>query len=288
MDSRLRTHIEAVQIVMDAEAGRFASGKAASIRFGYWMIGQVQGLVDTVTWLGAEQAGMEKFGNDIDRARAYADDVVTRAQGSGEFIDKSPLQRGTLGDNVRQTEWIKATTALQGYMIAKGNLAYEQTRKANLRNPRQAMKWAADMVMLFSIEGLLTAALTAKLPKDDEDDGLLDDLGEWAIKDALATFFGVIPGGGVLVDQFRGYDSSGVVAGAWKSYADLLERVTPGEDGEVDMDKGVVKAAVTAGGVTLGIPSTQINKTIDAIEARADGRDVSPYEYLTGPKKEPK
>lgn len=288
MDTRLRTHIEAVQVVMDAEAGRFAAGKAASIRFGYWMIGRVQGLVDTVTWLAAEQAGMARFDNDVDRARAYADDVVTRAQGSGEFIDKSPLQRGTLGDNVRQTEWIKATTALQGYMIAKGNLAYEQTRKANLRNPRQAMKWAADMVMLFSIEGLLTAALTAKLPKDDEDDGLLDDLGEWAIKDALATFFGVIPGGGVLVDQFRGYDSSGVVAGAWKSYADLIERVTPGEDGEVNMDKGVVKAAVTASGVTLGLPSTQINKTIDAIEARADGRDVSPYEYLTGPKKESK
>ncbi|BAM66447.1 hypothetical protein [Xanthomonas citri phage CP2] len=288
MDSRLRTHIEAVQTVMDAEAGRFAAGKAASIRFGYWMIGRVQGLVDTVTWLAAEQAGMAKFGNDVARARAYADDVVTRAQGSGEFIDKSPLQRGTLGDNVRQTEWIKATTALQGYMIAKGNLAYEQTRKANLRNPRQAMKWAADMVMLFSVEGLLTAALTAKLPKDDDDDGLWDDLGEWAIKDALSTFFGVIPGGGVLVDQFRGYDSSGVVAGAWRAYAELLEKVTPGEDGEVNLDKGVAKAAVSAAGVTLGLPSTQVNKTIDAIAARADGRDVSPYEYLTGPKKESK
>lgn len=288
MDSRLRTHIEAVQTVMDAEAGRFSAGKAAIIRFGYWMIGRVQGLVDTVTWLAAEQAGMAKFGNDVGRARAYADDVVTRAQGSGEFIDKSPLQRGTLGDNVRQTEWIKATTALQGYMIAKGNLAYEQTRKANLRNPRQAMKWAADMVMLFSVEGLLTAALTAKLPNDDDDDGLWDDLGEWAIKDALATFFGVIPGGGVLVDQFRGYDSSGVVAGAWRAYAELLEKLTPGEDGEVNLDKGVAKAAVSAAGVTLGLPSTQINKTIDAIAARADGRDVSPYEYLTGPKKEPK
>lgn len=288
MDSRLRTHIEAVQTVMDAEAGRFAAGKAASIRFGYWMIGRVQGLVDTVTWLAAEQAGMAKFGNDVGRARAYADDVVTRAQGSGEFIDKSPLQRGTLGDNVRQTEWIKATTALQGYMIAKGNLAYEQTRKANLRNPRQAMKWAADMVMLFSVEGLLTAALTAKLPKDDEDDGLLDDLGEFAIKDALATFFGVIPGGGVLVDQFRGYDSSGVVAGAWRAYAELVEKLTPGEDGQVSLDKGVTKAAVSAAGVTLGLPSTQVNKTIDAIAARSDGRDVSPYEYLTGPKKEPK
>lgn len=281
MDTRLRTHIEAVQTVMDAEAGRFAAGKAASIRFGYWMIGRVQGVVDTVTWLAAEQAGMAKFGNDVARARAYADDVVTRAQGSGEFIDKSPLQRGTLGDNVRQTELIKAATALQGYMIAKGNLAYEQTRKANLRNPRQAMKWAADMVMLFSVEGLLTAALTAKLPDDDDDDGLLDDLGEWAIKDALATFFGVFPGGGVLVSQFRGYDAGGAVANSFRAVSELREQLAKDE-----LDRGVIKAAVKVAGVSLGLPSTQINKTIDAIAAREDGRDVSPYEYLTGPKKE--
>lgn len=281
MDARLRTHIEAVQTVADAEAGRFAAGKAAAIRAGYWMIGRVQSVVDVVTWLAAEQAGMRKFGGNIDQARAYADDVVTRAQGSGEFIDKSPLQRGTLGDNVRQTEWIKAMTALQGYMIAKGNLAYEQTRKANLRNPKQAMKWMADMVMLFSVEGIITAALTGKLPDDDDDDGILDDLGEFAAKDAAGTLFGSLPGGGVLVDQFRGYDSSGVVAGAAKAYAELFEQVKQGE-----LDKGVVKAMSGVLGVTLGLPTTQINKTIDAIQARRDGRDVSFYEYLTGPKKE--
>lgn len=286
MDARMRTHIEAVQTVMDAEAGRFAAGRAASIRFGYWMIGRVQGVVDVVTWLAAENKGMALFDGDVARARNYADDVVTRAQGSGEFIDKSALQRGTLGDNVRQTEWIKAMTALQGYMIAKGNLAYEQTRKTNFRNPRQAMKWAANMVMLFSIEGLITAALTGKLPDDDDEDGRLDDTAEFAAKDFLASVFGSLPGGGVLVSQFRGYDSSGVVAGAWRSYAELIEKIGPDKDGNVDLDKAVVKAAVSAAGVTLGIPSLQINKTIDAIEAQANGRDVSPYEYLTGPKKE--
>lgn len=282
MAARLQTHIEAVQVVMDAEAGRFQAGKSAAIRFGYWAIARVQGVVDTVTWLAAEQAGMAQFGGDVARARAYADDVVTRAQGSGEFIDKNPMQRGTLGDNVRQSEFIKATTMLLGYMIAKGNLAYAQTGKTNFKSPRQAAKWAMDMIMLFSIEGIITAAITGKLPKEDEDDdGLVDEMAEWILKDTMASFFGSLPGGSVFVSQARGYDTSGVVATAFKTIFDLKEQAAQGE-----MDRGVIKAAVNVTGILFGIPSSQINKAVDALAARADGRDVSPYEYLTGPSKE--
>lgn len=91
-----------------------------------------------------------------------------------------------------------------------------------------------------------------------------------------------------MVSEFRGYDSGGVVANAWAAYAGLAKQLTPNDDGEVEMDKAAIKAAVKAAGVTFGLPSSQVNKTIDAIAAAADGRDVSPYEYLTGPKQEPK
>jgi biotin operon repressor len=40
------------------------------------------------------------------------------------------------------------------------------------------------------------------------------------------------------------------------------------------------------GGAFLGIPSAQINKTIDALARRQDGYDVAPYEYITGPAKD--
>ena len=287
MESRMRTHIEAVQMVMDAEAGRFEAGRAAMIRWGYWMIGRVQSIVDTITWMAAESKGMEMFGGDVVRARMYADDVVSRAQGSGEFIDKNPLQRGTLGDNVRQSEWIKATTTLMGYMMAKGNAAYEVTRKTNFKSPRQVLKWMADMAMLFTVEGLIVNAIRGGLPDDDDDDGSrIDDMAEFVLVDTLSTFFGTIPGLSTMVSEFRGYDSGGVLASAWAAYAGLAKQLTPNADGEVEMDKAVVKAAVKTAGVTFGVPSSQANKTIDAIAADADGRDVSPYEYLTGPKKE--
>lgn len=287
MDSRMRTHIEAVQAVMDAEAGRFEAGRAAVIRWGYWMIGRVQSLVDTVTWLAAEAHGMELFDGDTARARLYADDVVTRAQGSGEFIDKNPLQRGTLGDNVRQSEWVKATTTLMGYMMAKGNAAYEATQRTSFKSPRQVLKWMSDMVMLFAVEGLLVNAIRGGLPGDDDEDGSrVDDLAEFVAIDALSSFFGTIPGLATMVSEFRGYDSGGVVANAWAAYAGLAKQLMPNEDGVVEMDVAAIKAAVKAAGVTFGLPSSQVNKTIDAIAAAADGRDVSPYEYITGPQKE--
>lgn len=283
LDARLRTHIEAVQTVMDAEAGRIAAGRAAMIRFGYWAIGRIQGIVDTVTWLAAEQVGARKFNGDMDKARAFADDAVTRAQGSGEFIDKSMLQRGTFGDNVRQSEWVKATTALQGYMIAKGNLVYSRTSNTRFKDPAQASRWAMDMLMLFTVEGLITAMIQGKLPDDEEDDGAADDWSAFLAGDFASAVVGVIPGGGTVVSAAKGFDTGGVVAGAWKAYGDLVEQVADGE-----LDKGVRRAAVNVMGVTLGFPSNQVNKTLDAIEADADGKDVSPYEYIAGLTKENK
>ena len=283
LDARLRTHIEAVQTVMDAEAGRIAAGKSAMIRFGYWAIGRIQGIVDTVTWLAAEQVGARKFHGDMDKARAFADDAVTRAQGSGEFIDKSMLQRGTFGDNVRQSEWVKATTALQGYMIAKGNLVYSRTSNTRFKDPAQASRWAMDMLMLFTVEGLVTAMIQGKLPDDEDDDGAADDWAGFLAGDFASAVVGVIPGGGTVVSAAKGFDTGGVVAGAWKAYGDLVEQVADGE-----LDKGVRRAAVNVLGVTLGFPSNQVNKILDAIEADADGKDVSPYEYIAGLTKENK
>lgn len=280
MASRIQTHVEAVQAVMNAEAGRWKAGQAAAIRFGYWMMGRVQQTVDVASWLAAENQGMRLFDGDVAKARAHADDVVSRAQSSGEFIDKNPIQRGTLGENVRQSEWIKAAAVLQSYMFAKGNAAYEITRKTNFKSPVQTARWAANMVMLFAVEALVVAAIRGKLPDDDDDDGLADEYGLLLAKETAGNLFGSIPGGGVMVSELRGYDSKGVMASAWEEVGKLTTQIQQGE-----ADRGLVRAAVTTAGVTMGLPSAQINKTIDAVTASANGEDVSPYEYLTGPDK---
>jgi hypothetical protein len=280
MTQRAVQLVEQVQQIHDAQAGRWKAGHAAMIRWGYFMMGRVQMTVDVATWLGAEQKGMALFDNDVVKARAYADDIVTRAQGSGEFWDKTPLQRGTLSEGVRQNEYIKAATMLGGYMLAKGNAAYELTRQTNFRSLSQALRWSGNMTSLFVIEGLIAAALRGALPDDKDDDGWFDDVALWSVKDAATSLFGTLPGLGSMSGNLRGYDSSGPIGGSLTLLYKLVEQIRQG-----DADKALRQQAVNLTGVATGIPAGQINKTLDAVSAERAGQDVSLYEYATGPRR---
>ncbi|PJK03983.1 hypothetical protein CO612_07690 [Lysobacteraceae bacterium NML71-0210] len=289
MAARAKKHVEAVEQVRNAFDGRFKVLRNAMIRNGYRMIAWVQRLVDTVTWLAAEKKGMALFDGDVVRARQYADNIVARAQGSGEWMDKNALQRGSFGDRVRQTEWIAATTALQSYLMAKASIAYEKVDQLvrdvdgfNAKSLAAAMQYSMDMLLLFAVEGIVMAALMGKLPSDeDDDDGLLDDWAKFVFSDAGGQLLGGIPGLGALVRAAKGFDSQGVVASMWESAADTGKQIGQGE-----ADKALAKSVVKMAGFWTGIPSSQINKTIDAIAAEADGKDVSPFDYIRGVPKE--
>lgn len=281
MRRRLQTHVEAVRLVMGAEAGRLSSSRAEMIRRGYWMIGRVQSLVDVATWIAAEKQGMAKFSGNLDKARRFADDVVSRAQGSGEFIDKNAMQRGTLSDNVRQSEYIRATTALMGYLIAKQNAGYELVRKANVRNVRGASKLAANLVLLFAVEGMLARVIRGQWPDDDDDDGsMADDWLALAASEGASNLFGGVPGLSQAVTELRGYTDRSLVSEAWHAAGQAM---TQAEQGEAD--EGAAKAAVNLAGLSVGVPSSQINRTLSAIVAR-DEQDVTPWEYVNGPDRE--
>lgn len=286
MAARLVGHADAVLAVANARSSAVVAGRAAMLRYGYWMMGRVQSLVDTATWLAAEKRGLVQFAGDVAQARAYADDVVTRAQGSQEFIDKTPLQRGTLGDTTRQSEYIKALSALSGYMLAKGNRLYEVTRTTNFRRPEQALTWGGHMVLLLVLEQLVAAAIRGKL-SDEDDDGYLDEVAEWLAdegpKEASMGVLGSIPGLNAVAGNLRGYGSSGIVGGLLKAWHDVYQQFKP-KDGEwQDIDTAAQKSAVKAVGYSTGLPSGAINTTLDAWAV--DDRDVAPYEYLTGPRK---
>src|SRR3546814_21188195 len=99
MRERATTHVEAVQRVMDAEAGRLKAVHAAMLRWGYFLLGQIQRTVDVSTWLAHEAKGLELFGGDVDRARSVADYVFVSAQETTEFVDTPPA-----GKSVRRVK----------------------------------------------------------------------------------------------------------------------------------------------------------------------------------------
>ncbi|MFT4247685.1 MAG: hypothetical protein QM581_06550 [Pseudomonas sp.] len=281
MRQRLQTHVEAVQAVLDADAGRFSQYKAQMIRHGYAMMQGVQSVVDVASWVAAERVGLERF-KDLGKARQYADDVVARTQGSGEFIDKNAIQRGTLSENMRQSEWVRATTTLQGYLIAVQNAAYERTRRTNFRNPLQTVNWMVDLVQMLILPGIVTAIIRGQWPKDEDDDG--STLDDWILKsgeDGLATLVGGIPGLSAAASELRGYDAKGVVADAWESAGRAITQAKQGE-----LDKAAVKSAINVASFATGVPASQINTTIDAIDQAQDGEPVSPWEYVNGPQKD--
>ena len=244
------------------------------------MIGRVQATVDVATWIAAERVALDR-GDSVAKARAYADDIVSRAQSSGDFIDKTAIQRGTLSEGMRQSEIIRATTVLQSYMTAKWNAAYERTARADLRSLRGGMAWSMDMLSLFVVEGLVAAIIRGQWPEDERDDGFLDDLASMATEEGLSALMGGLPGLSIAASELRGYDSKGVLADAFEAVGRSWTEIGQGE-----LDGAFWRSQVTLAGFAFGIPSSQLNKSLQAIEAAGEGDEVSPLEYLTGPAKE--
>lgn len=284
MKERSDTMIEAIQDLSNARKSTASEIRSYMIAKGYYMIGRVQRIVDVITWIAAERKGMAMFG-DAAKAQAYADDIVSRAQSSQEFIDKNWLQRGNqAGDKL--AEAVRSMTTLQSYMYAKLNVAKERTQKTNFKDMKQAANWAGDMVMLYAVEGVIVELIRSGLPDDEEEDGVFDDWIALAGKQAAGNVFGGIPGVSQIYTEMRGYDAKGVVSG----FGEALERLwgqvsrTWDEDKEVNEPK-LIKSAVNVGGFLYGIPSSQINKTMAAINKANNGEEVSALEYINGPKK---
>lgn len=285
MRERAKTHVEAVNEVMSARNHPALSARAKMIQHGYYMIGRIQRTVDLATWAAAEKKGTELFGNDRAKVIAYADDAVKRAQASQDFIDKNALQRGTTGVDNRQSEFIRAFTPLMSYMMAKNNILIEKTalaRKGGTAKDYAGL--AVDYANLFVVEALLVTVLRGQWPDDEDEDGFFDELFAMAATEGLVGPMGGVPGISSLASVIRGFTPRGYTDSMWASlgklYSESEEAITEGE-----VDYGTARAVVTTAGFAAGVPSSQINATIKAMEAADNGEDVPWWRYVTGPER---
>lgn len=283
MRARAQVSVETVRKAEKALAGQRDS---YVMRHAWAMMARTQRIVDLATWLGAEARGMDEFGGDVARARAFADDAVQRAQASGEFADKSALERGTFGDNVRQSELLRGTTALMSYMIAKGNVVYERTRQTNYRNPGQVGRLAVDLVSLLVIENLLIAVLRGGLPSDEDEDGILDDAAAWFVKEGALGLLGTLPIIGQAGTTLRGYDAQGVIERLASSGKKVTDALLDYADDDEPLTRSDIKAAVSLVGMLTGLPASQTNRMLDAYLANEEGEDIAAHEFLIGKRKE--
>ncbi|WP_292131476.1 hypothetical protein, partial [Mesorhizobium sp.] len=256
----------------------------------FWLMTKTQWyLADVPTWLAGYRQGLRKYGNDEAQAIAHADSLVKRAQVSGLFSDRSAVERGSVSRNARQNDVVRLFTALGSYMFAKFNVAYERSAKAkrliaeegvSARSAQEAMSWTLDMAFLFTLEAVIGAAIKGQLPGGDDgedDDGWLKFLAKQTGFSVMAT----IPGVRDIASPLQGFDGGGSYGAITKEIATpFLEAAKSADKGEVR--KQFVKSVINATGLATGLPATQINRAVDAGWRSAQGKDVSPLEYLLG------
>ncbi|MDW9880482.1 hypothetical protein GOA90_25170 [Sinorhizobium meliloti] len=251
----------------------------------FWLMTKVQWhLVDVPTWLAGYRQGLAEFGNDEAKAVAHADAIVKRAQASGLFPDRSAIERGSVTRTARQNDVVRLFTALASYMFAKFNVAYERTARTSrtigqegfsARSAQEALSWTLDMAFLFTLEAVVIAAIKGRLPDDEDED---DE--SWMMFLARETGFGVmgtIPFIRDIASSLSGFEGGGAYGGITKEFAAPFKQASQGE-----VDAALVKSVINATGLATGIPSTQINRVVDAGWRQAEGDDVSPLEYLLG------
>lgn len=233
-----------------------------------------QKAVDITTWLAGYHDAVNTQKMAQDEAILYADAMVENAQTSGFFSDRSALERGTLSKDIRQAEYVRIWTTLIGYMLAKGNIAYEKTSNTNFKDPKHILAWALDMVLLFTIEGMASALIYGNWPEEDDETGERQ-YAKWLLQTTTDSVVSGVP----LIREIpqQRYGSGSTPLGALAK--DTLEFYDQAAQGEVD--EVFVKRVIDLAGYTHLVPSAQINRTLQAIW---DEDDTSLLEYATGPR----
>lgn len=231
----------------------------------------IQQVVDTVVWLGAYEKGKAQFDNDAD-AMQYADNMVARTQASGLFSDRTAFERGTLGTNTRQAEFVRMWTVLGSYMFAKANIAYQQTRNTNMRDPKEVLKWMHDMSMLFVFEAIFIGIIRNTLPGEDDED---ETVAGFIAKEATNSLLAGMPLMRDLGSVLNGFQGGGALGGFWDTVGKAGVQISQGE-----IDPALLKSLNNVGGIIFRYPSGQMNRTAEALWRDMNGEDVKAMDYL--------
>jgi hypothetical protein len=224
-------------------------------------------------------------GMSEDDAVQAADRAVARAQASGVYADRTAIERGTLGRDTRQNEFLRLFTALGSYMFAKFNVAQEIAgrTKRDVADPDKntiaaVLNGTIDMLLIFTVEAVLYHMIKGTLPGDEEDD---EDERSWlsflASQTALSAM-GTLPFIRDMGSVLQGFDGGGAYGGVLETLGKPLVQLGQGE-----ADKPLFRAFNDLVGLAVpGYPSTAIWRMADAEMERQSGETVSPLAYIMG------
>ena len=238
----------------------------------YMLMAQMQRMVDIPTWIGAYEKAIGE-GHDEAKSIALADQAVIDSQGGGMVKDLSKIERGG--------PWQKLFTVFYSFMNTQLNLAVAQGMTAKSR-----AKLAADMVMIGMMPVVLSYALKQAFTPDGDNEWDWEKIARSLAAEQLSYLMGTfvilreLGSLGRIVTGAEGGGRSYTGPAGTRMISDIMNFGTQAAQG--DMDTAFRKAAINLLGDFTGIPSAQINRTINGIEALVEGDTKNPAAVLLG------
>lgn len=232
-------------------------------RYSYALIMAVQQQVDVITWHAQLDKSL-RAGATADDAVAQADQAVIDSQGSGLNKDLSAVERGG--------EWRRLFTVYYSYMNAVLNLEINA-----LTSKRSLGYKAGTVLMLSALMPILDAALNSLLKPGDDDkwdkENLPETLGKAVFNGLTGHFFALRE---LQWSGYGGYSGPTGLRGIKDAY-NLIDQTAQGE-----LDDGLRRALINTAGSWFGLPSAQINRSWDGLEALAADETDNPLALAFG------
>lgn len=251
------------------------------VPYAYWLMQRTQyWAVDLPTFVASYERSL-RDGKTEQEAVDIAEFEVARAQGSGLMSDRGMIERGTIGKKIRQSELPRLFTVLASYMFAKFNLAHQRIGETQFTDPVSVLKLMADLSLMFTLEAVLVSLMRNGLPDfddDDETDAL--DFAKLAARETGLTMLGTFPVARDVGSGLSGFGTGGTYESYTGAVADLLASTgKAATGGEFTLNN--IQSLISVGGTFFFIPTSQLNRTIDAfITNDFEYRDPSALEAI--------
>lgn len=225
------------------------------------------------TWLGAFMK-FQSQGKDEKTAARMADDVVLRAQSSGNPMSLSALQHGA--------GWRRLIT-----MFASFTMNYQNRLRHYVRGLREGKVSGTDYARHLFNETLLPVVLTSIMLKLLKDNELPEpkDIG-WDTFGYLLSGFPLVRGiprvlqfgyGGVMDSPaFKGLDLTA------KAGQDLIKAVTDGGNAKEHL-LSFIKDATDLAGFATGVPTLPVYRFAKGVHDLASGEEKNPFRPFFSP-----
>ncbi|MGU3629834.1 hypothetical protein [Comamonas sp. C24C] len=252
---------------IDLSGNRIAEGQRFIVEHAFDLLGWVQTGVDVPTWHAAYEKALAEGKSDTD-AIAIADQAVIDTQGDGSINNLSGVQRGKI---------TKLLTTFYSYLSSAMNMVWQTSQ-----SERSLARRTVDIMLLTLIPATLTA-LVKWAPGAGDDEDKYWELVKGIIKENVALPLGMFilsrelaDAVGSLATGDRPFSYQG--PGAFRLFSDTVKLLgqIASSISQGELTDGLRKSAINVLGGATGLPSTQLNRTIDGAQALEEGATENP------------